>query len=66
MLIRLYEALCNGRIEFYWDEKLNLLEKIGYSELKNIQGRLSRIINNIKKQIIEEPKNPYAIATYVC
>lgn len=66
MLEELYKAFCNRCIQYYWDENVNLLEKIGYNEMENIKGRLSNIIKNIKKQIIEKPDDPFAIATYVC
>ncbi|XP_032688740.1 cyclic GMP-AMP synthase-like isoform X3 [Odontomachus brunneus] len=65
MLKQLFEAFHDRCIKYYWDENVNLLEKIEYNEMKNIEKRLFNIIKNIEKQITEKPDNSFAIATYV-
>lgn len=63
MLERLYDAFCNCRITYYWDDELNVLENIGFNEMTNIKYRLNRILKDIRRTI---ENDRYAIAKYVC
>ncbi|XP_014485404.1 PREDICTED: uncharacterized protein LOC106749942, partial [Dinoponera quadriceps] len=65
MLKKLYEAFCARCIEYYWDKNLDLLEKIAYGEMVNMEDNLFNIIKKIEKQIMEKPDDPFAIATYI-
>lgn len=62
MLQKLREAFHNGSIRYFWDENLNLLEHIGYQEMRNMEGRINRIIKDIEKTIANDK---YAIAKYI-
>ncbi|XP_054012812.1 cyclic GMP-AMP synthase-like receptor [Hylaeus anthracinus] len=62
MLKELYNACNQCRIEYFWDLKYNLLQKIKASEMCNITCRLNRIIMLIEKQI---SPNPYIIAEHI-
>lgn len=61
MLQKLREAFRRGSIRYYWDENLNLLEHIGYDEMKCMEGRINRIIKDIERTIANDE---YAIAKY--
>jgi len=63
MLQKLREAFRRGSIRYYWDENLNLLEHIGYDEMKCMEGRINRIIKDIERTIANDE---YAIAKYIC
>ncbi|KYN43596.1 hypothetical protein ALC56_01858 [Trachymyrmex septentrionalis] len=63
MLEELHDALHNGKIEFYWDNNYNLLEKIGPVEMGNMECRLNNVLKSIRKNI---KNDDYAIAKYVC
>lgn len=63
MLGKLHEAFCNDWIKHYWDDAFNLLEKISYAEMRNMEGRLRNILKDIEKTI---KNDPYAIAKWVC
>lgn len=62
MLQKLREAFRRGSIRYYWDENLNLLEHIGYDEMKCMEGRINRIIKDIERTIANDE---YAIAKYI-
>ncbi|XP_018356512.1 PREDICTED: uncharacterized protein LOC108756873 [Trachymyrmex septentrionalis] len=62
MLEELHDALHNGKIEFYWDNNYNLLEKIGPVEMGNMECRLNNVLKSIRKNI---KNDDYAIAKYV-
>ncbi|XP_018366990.1 PREDICTED: cyclic GMP-AMP synthase-like [Trachymyrmex cornetzi] len=62
MLEELHDALCNGKIEFYWDNDYNLLEKIGPEEMRNMAGRLNNVLESIRKNI---KNDQYAIARWI-
>lgn len=63
MLEKLYDVFRNGCITYYWNDKLNLLENIGFDEMKNMEFRLDRILRDIRRTIQDDR---YAIAKYVC
>ncbi|CAL1677665.1 unnamed protein product [Lasius platythorax] len=62
MLQKLREAFRKGSITYFWDEDLNLLENIGWFEMKCMEGRIDRIIKKIEKTI---EINKYAIAEWI-
>ncbi|XP_025262517.1 uncharacterized protein LOC105259357 isoform X1 [Camponotus floridanus] len=62
MLQQLREAFRKGRISYYWDEDLNLLERITHDEMRNMEGRINRIIKDIETTIANDK---YAIARYI-
>lgn len=62
MLQQLREAFRKGSIRYYWDENLNLLEHIGYDEMRCMEGRINRIIKDIERTIAYDK---YAIAKYI-
>lgn len=63
MLQKLREAFLNGRIEYFWDEDLNLLEYIGIDQMRNMAGRINYIIKSIERNIANDE---YAITKWVC
>ncbi|XP_011878531.1 PREDICTED: uncharacterized protein LOC105567892 [Vollenhovia emeryi] len=62
MLEKLRDAFHNHCIKYYWDDDLNLLENIGHDKMKNMEGRIERVLKNIRKTIKDDP---YAIAEWV-
>ncbi|XP_043256799.1 cyclic GMP-AMP synthase-like [Colletes gigas] len=62
MLQELHYAFMEHRIEYFWDAKYNLLQKIGRLEMDNMAHRLSNVIKNIEKRITSDP---FIIASYV-
>lgn len=62
MLQKLREAFLNGRIEYFWDEDLNLLEYIGIDQMRNMAGRINYIIKSIERNIANDE---YAITKWV-
>lgn len=63
MLQKFRDAFREGSIKYYWNDKLNLLEKVDRNEIKNIENRLNNIIKKIEKNIINDK---FAIAEFVC
>ncbi|XP_011878529.1 PREDICTED: uncharacterized protein LOC105567890 [Vollenhovia emeryi] len=61
MLEKLRDAFRDHRIRHYWDDDLNLLEKIGYHEMQNMEGRIQNILENIGRTI---QTDRYAMAKY--
>ncbi|XP_024871030.1 cyclic GMP-AMP synthase-like isoform X1 [Temnothorax curvispinosus] len=62
MLEKLHDAFNNHCIKYYWDDDLNLLESIGREEMRNMEGRLDKILKNIRRTIKDDQ---YAIAKWV-
>ncbi|XP_036146503.1 uncharacterized protein LOC105833624 isoform X2 [Monomorium pharaonis] len=62
MLEKLHEAFQNGYIRYYWDDDHNLLENIGFYEMRNMENRLNKVLKNIRKTI---KNDKYAIAKCV-
>ncbi|XP_071577394.1 cyclic GMP-AMP synthase-like receptor isoform X6 [Temnothorax nylanderi] len=62
MLEKLHDAFNNHCIKYYWDDDLNLLESIGREEMRNMEGRLEKILKNIRRTIKDDQ---YAIAKWV-
>ncbi|XP_076635756.1 cGAS-like receptor 1 isoform X2 [Colletes latitarsis] len=62
MLQELYYAFTEHRIEYFWDAKYNLLQKIGKLEMDNMAHRLNNVIKNIERRITSDP---FIIASYV-
>ncbi|OAD52728.1 hypothetical protein WN48_00304 [Eufriesea mexicana] len=62
MLEELYYACERQEIKWFWNEKYNLLSKIGKSNLYNISQRLKNIINDIKNNFMDQ----FIIAKYIC
>lgn len=62
MLQILREAFRNNSIEYFWDEDLNLLEHIGFFQMKNMEGNINRIIKTIENTIANDK---YAMAKKV-
>jgi len=63
MLEKLHDAFRNRCIRYYWDDDLNLLQNIGFEEMRNMEGRLDNVLKNIRRNI---KTDPYAIAKWVC
>ncbi|XP_017763734.1 PREDICTED: uncharacterized protein LOC108553378 [Eufriesea mexicana] len=61
MLEELYYACERQEIKWFWNEKYNLLSKIGKSNLYNISQRLKNIINDIKNNFMDQ----FIIAKYI-
>ncbi|XP_072757594.1 cyclic GMP-AMP synthase-like receptor isoform X1 [Anoplolepis gracilipes] len=62
MIQKLREAFRQGRIRYFWDKDLNLLEQIKSSTMKCMFGSIDRIINKIEKTIADDK---YAIAKVI-
>ncbi|KAG5338142.1 CGAS synthase, partial [Acromyrmex charruanus] len=62
MLEELHDAFRNGKINFYWDNDYNLLEKIGPEQMRNMERRLDNVLKSIRKNI---QNDQYAIAKWV-
>ncbi|XP_077269378.1 cGAS-like receptor 1 isoform X2 [Temnothorax americanus] len=62
MLEKLHDAFNNHCIKYYWDDDLNLLANIGREEMRNMEGRLDKILKNIRRTIKDDQ---YAIAKWV-
>lgn len=62
MLEKLRNAFNCGSIRYYWDDYCNLLENIGFYEMRNMEGKLNNVLKEITKNIKDDR---YAIARYV-
>ncbi|KAG5307687.1 CGAS synthase, partial [Acromyrmex insinuator] len=62
MLEELHNAFRKGKINFYWNNHYNLLEKIGPEQMRNMERRLDNVLKSIRKNI---QNDQYAIAKYV-
>ncbi|KZC12748.1 hypothetical protein WN55_05349, partial [Dufourea novaeangliae] len=63
MLKEMQHAFQQHRVEYFWDENYNLLEKIRKDEMTNITHRLNNIIKNIEKNAIS---NSLVFAAHIC
>jgi len=62
MLEKLRDAFHDRCIKNYWED-FNLLENMRNEEMENIENRINKIINDIRKSIKD---NKFAIAKFVC
>ena len=62
MLKELHHAFDQHKIEYFWNEKHNLLCRIREVEMFNRANQLRKIINDIKKNA----DNEFILAKYIC
>ncbi|KAL7303341.1 hypothetical protein TKK_0004530 [Trichogramma kaykai] len=62
-LRKLREALENGKLPYFWNERLNLFQKMSRNEVDNHANRLGSILNDIDRQI---GYNKFILKKYIC